>query len=244
MVASKSSRSDACGYCGAHPIPARAKWCGKKCRQTAWRCRRLAVAEDLGDTPKRIAYADPPYPGTSSKYYGREPDYAGEVDHAKLVSLLQGYDGWALSTSARSLRDVLSLCPPDARVAAWVKSNGPHPRTRGPHNLWEPVIYVPVRLRRPGKCDWVRLKPARGGGNLPGRKPIGFCMWLFELLGASLVDELDDLYPGSGVVRRCWGQYVDGGAARQVSPRTSETSPGAAGDASRPGVNDDRRQSA
>ena len=213
VAASPPGSSDSCNWCGDAPIPRRARWCSKACRQTAWRARRIAVAEDLGDAPKRLAYADPPYPGTARKYYQHEATYGGEVDHAELVSLLQPYDGWALSTSARALREILPLCPEGVRVAAWVKPNGASARTRGPHNLWEPVIYQPARLRRPGKRDWVSLKPARGGGTLPGRKPLGFCMWLFELLGASLVDDLDDIYPGSGIVGRAWGQY------RNVAPR-------------------------
>ena len=29
----------------------------------------------------RFAYADPPYPGLSARYYRNEPTFAGEVDH-------------------------------------------------------------------------------------------------------------------------------------------------------------------
>lgn len=208
-----------CPWCRAAPSSTRGVWCSKKCRQTAWRARKLAVVEDLGDTPKRIAYADPPYPGTSLKYYGDQPDYAGEVDHAELVSLLQRNDGWALSTSVKALRDILPLCPPEARVAAWVKPNGVSSRTRGAHNTWEPVVWVPARQRRPGFRDWISLKPARGGGTLPGRKPIGFCMWLFQLLGASPVDELDDMYPGTGIVSACFRQF------REASPTAASDEP-------------------
>lgn len=206
---------DGCGWCGK-PKPRRAKWCSKGCRQTAWRGRRIAVAEDLDDTPMMIAYADPPYPGTAFRYYGDHPDYAGEVDHRALIWKLQSFDGWALSTSAAALRDILPLCPPHVRVAAWVKPNGVSSKTRGPHNTWEPVIYVPARLRRPGKRDFINLKPARGGGDLMGRKPIGFCMWLFELLGAGARDSLDDMFPGSGMVGRAWNQYVGAVPQRHV----------------------------
>lgn len=197
----------ACGWCGA-PIGTRQKWCTKKCRQTAWRARRVASLEDLDDTPKRLAYADPPYPGMSKRYYGAEDSYAGEVDHRELVaSLLQRYDGWALHTSSKTLRDVLPLCPPEARVASWVKPEGVPGPTRGPHCTWEPIIYMPARRRQPGFRDWIRAKNARGGGELPGRKPITVVMWVFQLLGASPGDDLDDLYPGTGVVGRCWEQF-------------------------------------
>lgn len=68
----------------------------------------------------RLAYADPPYPGRAHLYEGH-PDYAGEVDHEALIEHLNGwkrYDGWALSTSAAALRELLPLCPPDVRVLA------------------------------------------------------------------------------------------------------------------------------
>src|SRR5690606_29922144 len=112
-----------CLWCRGPLEQTQLRWCSKTCRQTAWRARKLAVIEDLGDTPKRLAYADPPYPGLARRYYGDQPSYAGEVDHAALIAQLVGYDGWALSTSAKALRDVLPLCPPAARVAAWVKPN-------------------------------------------------------------------------------------------------------------------------
>ncbi len=238
-VASCSERR--CGWCRSSIEVTQQKWCSKRCRQTAWRMRKISVAEDLGDTPKRLVYADPPYPGMSRKYYRDEPSYAGEVDHAALIaSLGDDYDGWALSTSARALRDVLPLCPPEARVAAWVKPIGAAPATRGPHNTWEPIIYVSARLRRPGFRDWASIMPARGGGELPGRKPIGFCAWMFRLLGAAPCDELADLFPGTGVVSRAWGQFC---ASAQYSGDAStralsDVSVAAPRDTSRPGAND------
>jgi hypothetical protein len=165
----------------------------------------------------RFAYADPPYPGTAQKYYGREETFAGEVDHAELVaSLLQaGYDGWALSTSAKALRDVLPLCPEGARIAAWSKPHPPSPQTFGPHNCWEPLIVVGGRRRRPGVSDALVALPARGGGKLPGRKPVKFCAWLFALLGMQPGDELADLFPGSGIVGAAWAE-LSSAAARDV----------------------------
>lgn len=175
----------------------------------------------------RFAYADPPYPGRAHKYYRSE-----EVDHAALVqSLGAGFDGWALSTAADALRDVLPLCPAEARVLAWVKPIGASPRTRGLHNCWEPLIVVPGRRRRPGLRDWLRAQPARGGGSLPGRKPVAFCAWLFDALGMAPGDELVDLFPGTGVIGRAWAE-----ASRVPSARSSATRrpprPEASGDAS------------
>jgi hypothetical protein len=88
----------------------------------------------------RLAYADPPYPGLSRRYYGEHPDFAGEVDHGELIRSLSTYDGWALSTSARALPMILELCPPEVRVAAWFRGERPT-RSAGPLNAWEPVIY-------------------------------------------------------------------------------------------------------
>lgn len=161
----------------------------------------------------RMAYCDPPYVGLAH-YYRDQPTYAGEVDHAKLIpSLVDRYDGWALSASAASLRIILPLCPPEARVCAWVKPIGVSSRTLGLHSTWEPLIVVPGRRRRPGRRDWLSAQPARGGGEkLIGRKPIAFCAWLFGCLGMLPGDELVDLFPGTGVVGRAW---------REVSGRST-----------------------
>lgn len=169
---------------------------------------------------RRVAYADPPYPGMAWRCYGDQPTYAGEVDHAELVQRLVGFDGWALSTSAKSLRDVLQLCPPEARVAAWVKPIGVSGKTRGPHSTWEPVIYMPARLQQPGRRDWISAMPARGGdSDLIGRKPRAFCTWLFELLGLAPHDTFVDLYPGSEAVTRAWSAAVYAASTYRVSRR-------------------------
>jgi hypothetical protein len=163
--------------------------------------------EGADGSRRRVAYADPPYPGTSRKYYRNEPTYAGEVDHVALLSSLQEFDGWALSTSAKALRDLLPLCPREARVCAWGKPHGVSSKTRGLHNAWEPVIVVPARRVRPGVADWLSARPARGGGEtLMGRKPVKFCAWLFRVLGMMPGDELVDVFPGTGVVSAAWAE--------------------------------------
>ena len=134
----------ACAWCRG-PIPATmrrdAVCCSTRCRQARHRfVSGVGVAPGSGTGVLRLAYADPPYPGLSKRYYGDHPDYAGEVDHADLIRRLSTYDGWALSTSARALPDILALCPPGSRVAAWVRGERPV-RSAGPLNAWEPVIY-------------------------------------------------------------------------------------------------------
>lgn len=97
--------------------------------------------------PRRLAYADPPYPDLAGRYYGDHPDFGGEVDHAALVEQLVEFDGWALSTSARALPDVLRVCPPGVRVGAWHRGAAEYARSPYALNAWEPVIYVPVPVR-------------------------------------------------------------------------------------------------
>jgi len=210
------SAKPVCRWCrGEIPPTARkdAKTCGRKCRQTVWRLRRRSSTGDASPAaavadarPMIFAYADPPYPGTSKRYYGKEPTYGGEVDHALLIqNLVTGaFDGWALSTSAKALRDILPLCPPEARVCAWMKPHGVPPATYGLHNVWEVPIVVQGRKLRPGHPDALRALPARKGGTLPGRKPLAFCAWLFQCLGMLPGDELHDLYPGTGVLSKAW----------------------------------------
>ncbi len=220
-----------CPWCPSLLQP-RQRFCSKRCRQTAFRARKLGVAGGLQDGIELcLRYADPPYPGLSRKYYRRESTYAGEVDHATLIARLSSTsDGWALSTSARALRVLLPLCPPTVRVCVWVKANGAHPATRGPHNLWEALIVKPARLLAPVP-DYLYAKPARGGGDLPGRKPIAFCVWLFRLLGAQRQDVFNDEFPGTGIVKRAWSQYVSPLEPRRSSEseKPSGQSPGLAG---------------
>lgn len=104
--------------------------------------------------PRRLAYADPPYPGLSARYYSEHPDFAGEVDHAELVASLSAeFDAWALSTSAAALPAVLALCPPGVRVAAWFRGERPHKGAGAPLNAWEPVIYAGQIIRRTSTGD-------------------------------------------------------------------------------------------
>lgn len=241
-----------CGFC-PEPLPATARadteWCSKKCRQAMFRLRRRRTTAAAIDRPMRFAYADPPYPGLSRKYYAGEDTYAGEVDHAALIADLEArrasgeIDGWGLSTAARSLRELLPLCPPLARLCVWVKPIGGSTRTRGLHNRWEALIVVGGRQRQGANVlDWLRAQPARGGGELPGRKPLAFIAWLFDCLGMLPGDQLEDLFPGTGIVGRAWAALsrgetsllqADDGASSEVLD-----------DPSQPGVGDQESEDA
>lgn len=133
------------------PIPAGARrdsvYCSKRCRQAAWRFNtQIGVGQRSPETPLRLGYADPPYPGLSKRYYADHPDYDGEVDHAALIRRLSSeFDGWALSTNASSLQALLALCPPGVRIAAWHRG-ARYVRSLGPLSAWEPIIYSGGRL--------------------------------------------------------------------------------------------------
>lgn len=224
-----------CTWCRS-PIEVTARrdqaFCSQRCRQWAHRLRRRRATDAENEQPMRFCYADPPYPGCARKYYGQEATYAGEVDHAALIAQLEagGYDGWALSTSAKALRDVLPMCPEGARVCPWTKPVGVPPATRGAHNTWEPLIVVRGRELPGGFRDWLCAQPARSGGTLPGRKPIAFCAFLFQQLGMLPGDELTDLFPGTGMIGRAWLEVCRGDASARSA---SDVSTGCRGDASR-----------
>ena len=223
--------SRSCAWCSG-PIPDAARrdalTCSKSCRQARHRFRAAVGVAPAGGhdaRPLRLAYADPPYPGMSRKYYGTHRDFAGEVDHeARGASLAATCDGWALSTSAAALPTVLGYCPPGVRVAAWFRGERVNVRARRPLSAWEPVIYFGGRLgvaedrrdasRPPGqrvdalvyRAGVRRTDPAR----VIGAKPATFARWVFDLLGALPGDELVDVFPGSGGIARAWADYTRG----------------------------------
>lgn len=170
----------------------------------------IAFEEDR--VSMRLAYADPPYPNRSARHYRNHPDFAGEVDHAELIERLNEYDGWALSTGAHALQDVLELVPAGvARVACWYKTNAEPPLNKQAlwHYSWEPVIVSPARARKSIRDVLCAGAPmgVNGAGTITGQKPLAFCRWLFDLLGADASDSFDDLFPGSGIVGREWDAW-------------------------------------
>lgn len=241
-----------CAWCG-QPIPGTVRrdavCCSVRCRQARHRFARTvggAGSSVACGRALRLAYADPPYPGNAWLYRGH-PDYAGEVDHAELICRLSTYDGWALSTSAAALPELLMLCPPGVRVAAWHRGERPT-ASMWPLSAWEPVIY------HGGRPNEASAGPARRVDSLvcgvsamttlPGRvigtKPAAFCRWVFELLGALPQDMLDDLYQGSGAVSRAWAAYT--GRADALSPARADASHAAGTDASHEALHDASRQ--
>ena len=159
----------------------------------------------------KFAYADPPYIGQAKKRYSHDPRCA-EVDHAELIArlMVEFSDGWALSLSSPSLKQILPLAPNTARVMAWVEA------LCGLQTERQSGVCV-------GACDSPRW-PYRGRGmptvrdwhsanitlrkGLCGAKPESFCHWICDVLGAQPGDEMHDLYPGTGVMGRVWESRI------------------------------------
>jgi hypothetical protein len=154
----------------------------------------------------KVAYADPPYVGQARKHYSADPRCA-EVDHSDLVrQMCAEYDCWALSCSSPSLKQILALCPDDVRIGAWVKPFCSFKPGVNPAYAWEPVVLWHGRnLGRHVLTvrDWVSANITLKK-KLSGAKPEAFCFWLFDFMGLVPADEFIDLYPGTGIVTRCW----------------------------------------
>lgn len=171
----------------------------------------------------RFAYADPPYLGCCDFYGHYHPDglcWDDLATHEQLIGrLVAEYpDGWALSCTSPSLRDLLPLTPPGTRIGAWVKSFSVFKKGVRPAYAWEPVLFCggrnPPAVKHP--------PPEKGGAQttpkdflscpitlrrgLTGAKPPEFCRWVLDLLGYIEGDEVTDLFPGTGIMNRVAAQ--------------------------------------
>lgn len=162
----------------------------------------------------RIAYADPPYIGQAKRHYTDDPSgiAPSEVDHATLIAELErDYDGWALSCSAASLPEILTLMTPiwnpkRHRVLAWVKPFCSW-KSVNPAYAWEPVIIKQPRgSNYPRVRDYVVANMTTQTGT-HGAKPLEFSFWLFCALNLTADDDLIDLFPGSRGVLRAWDTW-------------------------------------
>lgn len=165
-----------------------------------------------------VAYADPPYLGCCALYSHYHPDgrcWDDVETHRLLIERLNADfpDGWALSCSSSSLQTVLALCPPDVRVASWVKPFCAFKRGVRPAYAWEPVIFRGGRNPRNGHPH---PPPMKGGKQttpkdflaesitlkkgLTGAKPKRFAEWVLQLLNVAPGDGFHDLFPGTMAV--------------------------------------------
>ena len=147
----------------------------------------------------RFAYADPPYIGQAKRYKEKT-----EVDHQQLIQVLKDNypDGWALSLSSPTLKQVLNMCPDSVRVMAWVKPFCVFKPNVNPAYAWEPVIICGGRKRtrqQPTLRDWVSANITLKKG-LVGAKPYDFANWIIDILNIQAGDHLDDLFPGTRII--------------------------------------------
>lgn len=159
----------------------------------------------------RFAYADPPYIGQAKKHYRADPRCA-EVDHSELIQRLMAEypDGWALSLSSPSLKQIIALCPDAVRVMAWVKPFCAFKANVNPAYAWEPVIVFGGRKRtreQPTTRDWIAESITLRKG-LAGAKPKEFCYWIFDVLNVQSGDTVADIFPGTGIVSECLTDYL------------------------------------
>ena len=90
---------------------------------------------------------------------------------------------------------------------AWVKPFHAFKKGVSPAYAWEPIILRGGRRRQQPPYDTpkdflstnITLRK-----QLVGAKPAAFCFWLFDCLNAQPGDQLDDLFPGTGIVGHCW----------------------------------------
>jgi hypothetical protein len=221
---------------GGAELDATRRSCSPSSRPRA--TRRPTPAPAQTSRAMRFGYADPPYPG-KSRVYRDHPDYAGEVDHAALINRLitEFPDGWALSTSAQALQDILALCPPGVRVCSWHR---PVRRTRSRRALsaWEPlIVYGGRELSTSTPQAVTDALEYRGRfrafpGAITGMKAPQYAAWAFALLGTRAGDQLVDLFPGSGAVSEAWRRYTAAAPNDTSSPPAATGAPVSAGDVS------------
>lgn len=146
------------------------------------------------------------------------PD-AGEWDdparhRALLEDLVEQYDGWAIATPLDGLEHYRPL-PLAARVLIWVKPRS-MPTAHRIASTCEAVIVSPPAARRArfdrhgvlAQVPDVLTCPAPSIG-FAGAKPVAWTRWVLDALGYDPdIDELHDVFPGSGAVSAAAAQGV------------------------------------
>lgn len=158
----------------------------------------------------KFAYADPPYLGCGSLYAKHHPNalvWDNPETHRTLIDrLVDEYpDGWAMSASSPSLSVLGPMLPAGHRICPWVKPFCIFKPNVGVGYAWEPVIIFGGRRRtrtQPTVRDWFSCEITLRKG-LTGAKPPPVVHWILDLLNVQRGDEVDDLFPGTGVVGRC-----------------------------------------
>lgn len=174
----------------------------------------------------KAAFADPPYLGLAEKFYGHLHQDAADYDrpetHRALIERMNDeFDCWAMSLHSPALHTILPMCPPDVRVAAWVKPFASFKLNVTRAFAWEPVIFNFVRARKRTReqqtwRDFVS-EPITMRRGFTGAKPDAFCFWVFEGLSLEPNDEFHDLFPGSGAVQSAWQKWRSRACSEQFA---------------------------
>lgn len=161
-------------------------------------------------------YGDGPRSATDSPRADLHPEaskWDDLTEHRKLLlHLVENFDGWAIATTPDGLQAYFPL-PLNAQIMAWHKPNA----QRGGGRLierWEPVIvYVPEERQTrggPGVSNVLRAAAPQARDDrvsFVGSKPAAWTRWVLAALGYDpAIDDLVDLFPGSGAV----GAAADG----------------------------------
>jgi len=137
---------------------------------------------------------------------------------ALLEQLLDEFDGWAIATSPDGLECYRPI-PVPARLLVWHKLRAV-PTAHRIATSWEPVVLYPPKGRRgrpaadqPGRTygDQVPdvLTAAPPGAGFAGAKPAAWTRWVLDALSYDPdVDEVVDMFPGSGAVTAAIAQGV------------------------------------
>ncbi len=173
----------------------------------------------------KFAYADPPYLGCGALYAKHHPDALiwNDIEtHRKLIERLtdEYQDGWAMSASTPSLATLVPMLRGDCRLCAWVKPFAVFKPNVGVAYAWEPVIIRGGRRRsrqQPTIRDWFSCEITLRKG-LVGAKPPPVIHWILDLLNVQKGDQVDDLFPGTGVVGLCVDARVSGRATLDDLP--------------------------
>jgi hypothetical protein len=152
-----------------------------------------------GDGPRDLGGAKP------ADFHHAAGEWDAPARHRRLLEDLEaGYDGWAIATTMDGLQHYMPL-PVPARILIWHKPRAMPTAHRIAHTCEAVIVCAPrARRARPltGQVPDLLTTPAPGDG-FAGAKPRAWTLWVLDALGYDpAVDEVDDLFPGSGAITR------------------------------------------
>lgn len=140
-------------------------------------------------------------------------DWDDPAHHRRLLELLMDdFDGWAIATTLDGL-DCYRPLPIPARTMIWHKPTAMRGSSRVASTCEAVIVYPPIDRRARGEGvtgqvpDLLVANAPQVG--FPGAKPPVWTRWVLDALGYDPdVDEVVDLFPGSGSVAAAAAQGV------------------------------------